>query len=705
MKVHNAQNSTLAKPAMLAAGSACVLLAYPAMAVELGELRLQSALGQPLRASVAFALAPNEKINDQCVYLNSVTPGQGLPLVNRATASINGQQIILRGNTPLREPMMSLQLAVNCPYTAKVSREYLLLLNPASMQESNVSTSVPAARETTTPAPVVAERRPVNTFIAPPRNTTPVSAGSDYRVQTGDTLSEIAARIPDRKVGLWNAVGRIFDANPQAFLNSDIDQLIAGATLQIPSTVTSGAQVALSAAPAVVPVTDVAARSRAYNGAATRQTVTPAAGQEQARALQPSTQIAVPAARNNTSLGQTAVSTDAAESTVTPAVPETAAPDSTVADVAATIEQAAPVAASPAVEPTVGIPDTRIEQVQPRPIPVAAESESSASSWLVWLGGAGIAIFLALLFFGRRLRELLARDEDVADLAATQVSAVAVREPMDLSQTISKASAMQVEEILAETASFDTGEDVDVALDYSFSSSSKLDKDVDFVVDDENNSDTELATRLMPTAKKTSPSAEEDDYDMSMVLDVTRQNFRVPEQTASDLDATEIASGKSATASNISPESSTSFDYKILEQDYEDELTATQTLTATQALSGAVDDAARELQKRAVSDAPADSQIAPELDADSSQMSMATDLDSTAEITADLPKVALTDDSPTDAYQALEGDANLPDETDLTEALAASMEELDLEFDIDDDDDTEVLGLEETAKQRQSKAS
>ena len=40
---------------------------------------------------------------------------------------------------------------------------------------------------------------------------------SCFRVyKPGDSLSQIAARIEDRPIGLWDAVARIFDANPAA---------------------------------------------------------------------------------------------------------------------------------------------------------------------------------------------------------------------------------------------------------------------------------------------------------------------------------------------------------------------------------------------------------------------------------------------------------------------------------------------------------
>jgi Tfp pilus assembly protein FimV len=60
-------------PAIFAMGS--TLAAIPASAIELGELTVQSRLGQPLRASIAYALAPNEQLSDYCVTLR---PGASL---------------------------------------------------------------------------------------------------------------------------------------------------------------------------------------------------------------------------------------------------------------------------------------------------------------------------------------------------------------------------------------------------------------------------------------------------------------------------------------------------------------------------------------------------------------------------------------------------------------------------------------------------
>ena len=45
------------------------MMAAPASALELGELKIRSALGQPLRASIAYALNSREELYDFCVYL------------------------------------------------------------------------------------------------------------------------------------------------------------------------------------------------------------------------------------------------------------------------------------------------------------------------------------------------------------------------------------------------------------------------------------------------------------------------------------------------------------------------------------------------------------------------------------------------------------------------------------------------------------
>ena len=63
-------------PLVAAGGS---LAALPAGAIELGEAVVESHLGQPLRASIAYALAPHEQIADTCVSVGRTRSAAGLP--------------------------------------------------------------------------------------------------------------------------------------------------------------------------------------------------------------------------------------------------------------------------------------------------------------------------------------------------------------------------------------------------------------------------------------------------------------------------------------------------------------------------------------------------------------------------------------------------------------------------------------------------
>ena len=142
-------------PALIAVGSG--LAALPASALELGELTLQSRFGQPLRASISYALAPNEQLSNYCVTVRSGPSVSGLPGFGAATASISNGVILLTSKTPVREPMISAHVIVNCPYSARLNREDLLFVDPLiSVKPATVTLqSTPQAE------PVAVSHRPI----------------------------------------------------------------------------------------------------------------------------------------------------------------------------------------------------------------------------------------------------------------------------------------------------------------------------------------------------------------------------------------------------------------------------------------------------------------------------------------------------------------------------------------------------------------
>ena len=153
-----------------------------AAGLELGELQVQSTLGQPLRASIAYALSPNEILEDHCVAIRA--GGRDLPGLRNASVRVSKGVISITGTSPVIEPMLSANLVVDCPYSAHVSRSYLLFIDPQDRPLAVARTSSAAAG--TTAAPV--NRRTVAPRAAVP--TTPIAPDSRYLVQRGDSLSE-----------------------------------------------------------------------------------------------------------------------------------------------------------------------------------------------------------------------------------------------------------------------------------------------------------------------------------------------------------------------------------------------------------------------------------------------------------------------------------------------------------------------------------
>lgn len=669
------QGATTATSSVIAAGSVLALLANPALAIELGELQVESSLGQPLRASIAYALAPHEQITAKCVYLRAAAPGAGLPTITRATTTLSGNRIVLQGSTPLREPMMNLQVAVDCAYTARLRRDYLVLLDPPSLRERQTA-SVPAVAVRPDPAAQSVAANRSRRAAAPRRSavaTAPVEAGSRYQVQPGDTLSEIVSRIENRKVALWPAVNAIHAANQDAFLNGDVNRLIAGSTLTIPASVSATSpaianQQARSpvAESAVDNATSPAATSRAYRGIAegAAETVTAA------EAPAPVVQMPVADAAVQQAAVEPAAASTGVESNASPFVDEAGSE---------------PAIATPAA--TITIPDTRIEQRQPQPIAIGdTGAESPAQAWLVWLGGSGIALVLALLLFGRRLREKFGGAQSIDDLDETELNpALPMRRSTDfgnsedtdsinLRDTLAKADPFEVQVNLDDGSGFDATSDVDVAEDYSFASSGEYSRDGIHV---QAGGETDvIAAPVQENAIEVHEQAAPDEgtgYDMSMIVDVTKQDFGTAAETAKDLQAIEVTPLTVDPSQSGTMELTSEFDYEVLRQDYEDEL------TATQALDREVEKAAMELRDRL-----------SEFDDDQSQVSMAEDLEGTAEVTAEMPKSR-------EAENETLNELGL-DETDISDDLTAVLPD-------SKDDSTVEMGADSDATVEQPRRS
>ena len=607
-------------PAIVAVSGS--LAALPASALELGELTVQSRLGQPLRASIAFALARSEQISDYCVTLRPGPSVSGLPGFGPATVRVSNGVIMLTGTTPVREPMVAAHVVVNCPYSANLSREYLLFIDPMTSandpvyQETTVTQQVSAQAEPVRVAPTAIER-PVAAIASKPVNKD-IGTSTRYQVQSGDSLSEIAARIQNRTIGLWPAVNAIFAANPSAFINNDPNNLKAGSWLVIPSF--DGSASVVAPVEAVTPVAEID---------------TPVAEIESVNTINEAYDLAPVSEMAAVEDGQSVVDPLPTETS-----PEIILDDLTDSGISAGTLQPGDIILDTELE---GPTTTASSPNVPTAIITSSRTNdfsSASTSWFFWLAGSGIAAILGLLMFGRRLRG------QANTTPATPLAAAAPQRRFSDSQTtntqdieaptvdydITDESPTEENLVLDADLVIGTGlsetADSGISPDFGFAASTALDIELPF---EPVASITADETDVLPLSSvdehsildsEVLPEENDDDYDMSVIIDATKMP-RHDDVTERDFRAIEVAADdETQVMQNYTINEQV--DFKILEQDYEDEM------TATQALNQEIVRAALDLTERMEIDA--DGSISDETAA--LPLAMITDLDVTAQMSA-----------------------------------------------------------------------
>jgi murein DD-endopeptidase MepM/ murein hydrolase activator NlpD len=595
------------------------LAGLPANALELGDVTVESRLGQPLRASIAYALAPHEQLSDSCVTLGLGAPASGLPGVGRATLSIADGTILLTGNRPVREPMVSAMINVDCPYTANLRREYLMFIDPATpafdSQAAATVSSPSSANAATAATPVrrTATRNAPRARAASPKvDQSPITTSGRYRVQPGDTLSEIVQRIENRSASLWPSVNAIFDANPDAFINDDPNRLKAGSLLTIPGSVSSQPQInAVADTTSDSSVTpDIAASADASTSSPTMEIVeseSVSIVSDSTTDLRPATEMAPD---DNPFVDGREIPTE------TLVIPDT--------------ELDGPVTIS--TSPNVATAVVNNDSTQTTP---------SSSSWLLWLAGSGLALIAALLLFGRFFRGRPSEPKLVADVVpqrrATDHEPRVLQEDSGIEvithtdytieddSPTSENVALDADLVLGTGLDTGTEMDMEVAQDFGFATPTELDLELPFEPQPSvPESDTGIfATDNDDTAALENDGVADDDYDLSVVLDATKMP-QPDEITQQDLQAVEIEPADNAGKTD-NYLIDTQVDLEILEQDYEDEL------TATQALNSEILRAAEELAQDLQTAESGDYEITSEMTA-ATPLASVKELDATAQL-------------------------------------------------------------------------
>ena len=234
-----------------------------ASALTLGALRVDSALGENLRAEIAIPQATPAELSNLIVQIAPPEAFRARGLDYSAAASSINVQLVqkpdgtallqLRSNAPLNDPFVDLIVDTQWN-TGSMQRSYTLLLDPPSTPRSAAPATAAApqitAPQVTAPAPVsvtgktyssspriratTPPAQPVAAAAAPAP--APASAPNEaVRVRSGDTAGRIANANRPAGVSLDQMLVAMLRSNPNAFINGNVNRLRAGTVLQMPS--------------------------------------------------------------------------------------------------------------------------------------------------------------------------------------------------------------------------------------------------------------------------------------------------------------------------------------------------------------------------------------------------------------------------------------------------------------------------------------
>lgn len=258
--------------------SAGILLAWslPSQALTLGKFQVQSAIGEPLRAEVEIMQFSPDELRGLQAQLGSPASFRQAGMeynaaLNGMVAKIETRQdgrpvIVLSGRTPVQDSFIDLILEAQWS-AGRAVKTYALLLNSAS----------PASigRQTNLPAPAALQQEPIQARTAAasvslsekPSSSTaeirqapasrfepdgnidalsssastkqhkksPISRGDTITINPGDTLSNVMMGSVPANVSLDQMLLALVRANPNAFIEGNVNLVRAGSVLRVPT--------------------------------------------------------------------------------------------------------------------------------------------------------------------------------------------------------------------------------------------------------------------------------------------------------------------------------------------------------------------------------------------------------------------------------------------------------------------------------------
>lgn len=237
---------------VLACGLTSFVLSPYVSALGLGEVKLKSSLNQPLEAEVK--LLDTRDLTAEQILVTLASPAdferngvERLYFYSELQFQVDlespdGPKVIIKSRNPVREPYLN--FLIEARWTAgRLLREYTLLMDlPTFDEEASPAavTSAPSVRSQTFAEPAAPSRAEPSTSSSTVSARVPAESkvslsGDEYEVRANDTLWEIALRTrSDSGVSVHQSMMALYRANPEAFINGNINKLRRGQVLRVP---------------------------------------------------------------------------------------------------------------------------------------------------------------------------------------------------------------------------------------------------------------------------------------------------------------------------------------------------------------------------------------------------------------------------------------------------------------------------------------
>ncbi len=232
--------------------TSAILSAPACFGLGLGELELKSALNQRFEAEVELTNVRGLEIEEILPNLGSqddfdrigVERGYALIDLRFEVASRENGKLFVRisSSRPIIEPFLNFIVEVLWP-SGRILREYTVLLDPPvfgkdgvePIQLGETEQRASPARQPTPAAPQSGRQEADLGGLSQSSQEGRISSGEYGITGPGDTLWKIALEVrPDRSVSVQQTMLALKAANPEAFINDNINLLKAGHVLRIP---------------------------------------------------------------------------------------------------------------------------------------------------------------------------------------------------------------------------------------------------------------------------------------------------------------------------------------------------------------------------------------------------------------------------------------------------------------------------------------